>query len=228
MYHGRKGYEKWRRCMAPNPNYLVRLNKSHVTIAAEALALAFYDYQLLKHAFPDDSERKRIASYVCQSVLHYGIRYGEVYATSMDIEGVVASITSDYFPMTFWRMIRSIPLSVMAGLGRGGGSRLRHPADYMDAMHKRLAPFKHWFLMIIGVVPQFQGEGFTSKLIHPMLDRIDEQELPCYVETMDGKNVGLYEHFGFRVVEKFAIPETELTTWAMLRDARKASAPTQG
>ena len=28
----------------------------------------------------------------------------------------------------------------------------------------------------------------------------------------------LYEYFGFKVVEKTAIPETRLTTWAMLRD----------
>ncbi|HEU65917.1 MAG TPA: N-acetyltransferase, partial [Chloroflexi bacterium] len=53
-----------------------------------------------------------------------------------------------------------------------------------------------------------------------MLDRVEEESSPCYTETMDEKNVGLYEHLGFRVMEKSAIPDTGLTTWALLRDAR--------
>lgn len=210
--------------MSPDLKKLVQLNKSDIKPAAEVLALAFHDYQLLQYASPDESEREKIVPYFCQSVLHYGIRYGEAYATSLNLEGVAVWITSDYFPMTFWRMIRSVPLSVMAGLGRGGGSRLKHPGDYIDAMHERLAPFKHWFLLIIGVGPQFQGKGFASKLIYPILNKIDEHALPCYTETMDEKNVPLYEHFGFRVIEKLAIPQTELTTWAMLREVQKAQA----
>jgi len=210
--------------MSPELRDLIQLNKSDIKPATEVLALAFHDDQLLQYAFPDEPEREKMTLYFCQFVLHYGIRYGEVYATSTNPEGVAVWVTSDYFPMTFWRMIRSVPLSVMAGFGGGGGLRLKHPGDYLAAVHKRLAPFKHWFLLTIGVAPQFQGKGFASRLIRPMLARIDEQGLPCYLETMDEKNVRLYEHFGFRVIAKFAIPQTELTTWAMLREAQQVSA----
>jgi len=85
-------------------------------------------------------------------------------------------------------------------------------------VHKRLAPFKHWFLQTIGVDPQFQGKGYAGKLIRAMLGRIDKEDLPCYLETLDEKNVWLYEHFGFRVIEKSAIPRTDITVWAMLRE----------
>ena len=53
-----------------------------------------------------------------------------------------------------------------------------------------------------------------------MLTRIDEAGLPCYLETLEEQNVPLYEHFGFAVAEESTIPETELTNWAMLREAR--------
>ena len=53
-----------------------------------------------------------------------------------------------------------------------------------------------------------------------MLDRIDEAGLPCYLETLEEQNVRLYEHFGFVVAEESAIPRTNLTNWAMLREAR--------
>jgi len=53
-----------------------------------------------------------------------------------------------------------------------------------------------------------------------MFARIDEEGLPCYLETLNEANVPLYEHFGFRVLEKSIIPETKLTNWAMLREVQ--------
>ena len=97
---------------------------------------------------------------------------------------------------------------------------MKYPGEFIDAAHKRLAPFKHWFLQTVGVDPQFQGKGYAGKLLRPMLARIDEEGLPCYLETLDERNVPLYEHFGFSVAEESAIPETDLTNWAMLREAR--------
>ncbi|HEU65916.1 MAG TPA: hypothetical protein ENN57_04525 [Chloroflexi bacterium] len=91
--------------------------------------------------------------YYCQMVLYYGIRYGEVYTTSPDYEGVAAWVTSEYFPMTFWKLIRAVPLSVIGAFSKGVSSRMKHPGKYIDAMHRRHAPFQHWFLLIIGVEP---------------------------------------------------------------------------
>jgi len=70
---------------------------------------------------------------------------------------------------------------------------MRGLGQYIDAVHGRLAPFKRWILQAIGVDPQFQGRGYAGRL---------------------------YEHFGFTVAEESAIPETNLTNWAMLRKAR--------
>ena len=193
---------------------LVRLNRSHVNPASAVLTLAFQDYPLLQYGFPDKVERQRMVSYYCQMVLYYGVGYGEVYSTSPDFEGVAAWVTSDYFPLTFWRMIRSVPMSVIWAFARGAGkgsSRMKHAGNYIDAMHKRHAPFNHWFFLITGVTPQSQGKGYASQLIRPMLDRMDEEGLPCYIETMDERNVGLYEHFGFKVREEFGIPDTRLS-----------------
>jgi len=46
---------------------------------------------------------------------------------------------------------------------------------------------------------------------------MDAAGLPCYLETLEEKNVRLYEHFGFTVLEQTAVPDTYLTVWAMLR-----------
>lgn len=199
---------------------LLQLNKSHIEPAAGILVRAFRDYPLLQDSFSDELQRKRVAPYFFRYSLFYGIRYGEAYATTPNLEGVAVWIPSENFPVTFWRAVRSVPLSVILGFGREGGGRMKYPGEYIDAMHKRLAPFKHWFLQTIGVDPQFQGKGYAGKLLRPMFARMDKEGLPCYLETLDEQNIQLYEHFGFKVVEKATIPKTSLTSWAMLREVQ--------
>ena len=95
---------------------------------------------------------------------------------------------------------------------------MRYLSEYIDAVHQRLAHYEHMFLQMVGVEPKHQGKGYASKLIKPMLTRIDKEGLPCYLETFDKDNVPLYEHLGFTVVEKAIIPKTNITNWAMLRE----------
>ena len=97
---------------------------------------------------------------------------------------------------------------------------MRRLGEYIDAVHRRLIPFRHWFLQTIGVDPQFQGKGYAGKLLKPMFARIDEEGLPCYLETLDETNVPLYKHFSFKVIEKSTRPQTSLTNWAMLREGQ--------
>ncbi len=199
---------------------LLRLNKSHIKPAVKVLTGAFQNYPFLNYYYPDELARKRIVHYFLSFAVFSGIRYGEIYATSHNFEGVAVWIPSDKYPVTFWRLLRSVPLSVIFGLGRYGGNKMRYLDEHIDAVHQRLAPFRHWFLQMIGVKPRSQGKGYASKLIRPMLTRIDEEGLPCYLETLDEHNVPLYEHLGFKVVEEATIPKTSFTNWAMLREPR--------
>jgi ribosomal protein S18 acetylase RimI-like enzyme len=203
---------------APSLGGLVRLNKAEIKPAAEMLARAFQGYPLLKCVFPSELERRRIASYYFQYELAYAVQCGEVYATSSRLEGVATWMTSDSFPMKIWKSVRSVPLSVTWAFARGGALRLKPVGDYLDARHTQLVPFRHWYLQTIGVAPESQGRGYATNLIQSMLVRIDTERMPCYLETLDKINVPIYEHFGFKVIEESAIPKTNLTNWAMLRE----------
>ncbi len=200
---------------------LVSVSKAGGKQAAEVLARAFYDYPLLKYYYPDDAKREKIAYFFVASGVYAGIFRGEVYTTSFDMEGIAVWIRSDNYSMTFSRMIRSVPFPVILGLVRNGFQRMKDVGDYLDRTHERLSPHKHMYLQIIGVDPKHQGKGYAGKLIKPMLTRLDEEKMLCYLETLDEKNVGLYEHLGFRLLEESDIPGTPLTNWAMRREARE-------
>jgi hypothetical protein len=50
-----------------------------------------------------------------------------------------------------------------------------------------------------------------------VLERIDRERMPCYLETNATKNVAIYRRSGFEVVSEDRMPGTEVTTFAMLR-----------
>ena len=198
---------------------IVGLHKSDIKPAADMLSRAFWNYPVSTYAYPDELVRGKRLPYFFQYVLHYCTRYGEVHTTSQGMEGIAIWLPSANYPMTFLRLLRSVPLPVFLGLGWESGQKMKSFGDYIDSVHKRLIPYKHWFLQTIAVDPQFQGKGYAGKLLRPMLIRIDEECLPCYLETIDEANVSLYEHFGFEVVDKSEVPKTSLTNWAMVRRA---------
>jgi len=199
-------------------NSLVWLKKSQVKPASEVLARAFHDYPVFVHFIPDASRRRNRLHYLFRYLIRFGVLYGEVYATSPNLEGVAVWLPSEKTGPTAWRMIRSGSLALLFQFGWEAISRQLPVADFMSAIQKRNAPFPHWFLQTIGVDPGFQGQGHASTLLRAMLARIDEEHLPCYLDTENEKNVPIYQHYGFEVVEEAVIPRTDITVRAMLRD----------
>jgi predicted GNAT family N-acyltransferase len=50
-----------------------------------------------------------------------------------------------------------------------------------------------------------------------MLERLDRQELPCYLEAQSESNVSIYEHYGFEVLAKGNVPIADIPHWDMMR-----------
>jgi len=55
------------------------------------------------------------------------------------------------------------------------------------------------YLWLLGVAPDHQGEGLSSKLLNPKLAEADRLKLPVYLETTNPQNNPIYEHKGFEV-----------------------------
>ncbi len=196
---------------------IVRLNKSHIVPAAETLARAFQDYPLNSYFFPNASERMYKLPYTFRMVVHYGVLYGEVYATSPNLEGIAIWLSSDKADMTLWGMVRSGAFSMIPRVGVGVIGKINSFNEYTSPIHKRHISSHHWYLQFIGIDPEYQGKGFARVLLKPMLARADTECLPCYLETHKPKNVSIFQHYGFEVVDEGIIPNSEVTQLAMLR-----------
>jgi len=201
--------------MVADLNSLVRLTKKQIKPAAEMMARAFQDYPLSAFFFPDASERMKKQPVTFQSLLRYGVQYGEVYATSPDLEGAAVWLPHDKAQRTLWRNIRIGNFSVLFRRGGNPGHMSFH--EYSTSVRERRVPFPHLYLQLLGVDPAQQGKGYSSLLLRAMFARTDKEGIPCFLETQVEKNVALYQHLGFRVVEEGIVPGSDVSSWAMLR-----------
>ena len=203
--------------MAAELNGFQVLTGAQIKPAAEMLARAFCDSPGRCYYFPDKYERTRVLPYILQYSLRRGLLYGEVHVTSSHLEGVAVWLPSNNMYMNQDRIVRAGGLTMMENVGKENMSRFIFFAEYLGSVHKLCAPFKRWYLLGIGINPDDQGKGYAALLLKSMFTHTDGQSIPCYLETQNEKNLPIYQHFGFRVVDKSIIPVTSVTNWAMLR-----------
>ena len=203
---------------------LIRLRRDHVKAASLMLARAFHDDPVVAYAYPNPAEMKTRLPYVYEVLLRSSLPHGQAWATSEQLEGValwtyseqaVVPLRSFLLSGAFWPGLR---------MGIRAGQRMRPFFDYVEKRRKELVPFVHWYLMVIGVDPEFQGLGHAGRLLRGMLSEVDEQGLPCCLETEEERNVSLYRYFDFAVLDEYVIPDTSVKLWVMLREARTKTA----
>lgn len=202
-----------------NPNgELLRLTLKERDAGAAVLGRAFAEYELLRYYFHDETERHAVANTVAFISLSLCLKYGEVYMSSEKLEGVAAWLPPGKAPVGGWQIVRSVTLGTLARFGRQGAGRMWAYGRLVDSLHRKLVPYPHWYLQIIGVAPEHQRRGFSSRLLRPVLERIDRERMPCFLETNNEKNVAIYRRSGFEVVCDDKLPGTQVTAFAMLRN----------
>ncbi|KAH7325044.1 acyl-CoA N-acyltransferase [Stachybotrys elegans] len=95
-----------------------------------------------------------------------------------------------------------------------------------DARHRFLAGRPCWFLATIVVRHDAQRRGVGKLLMDYGVQRADQEGWVAYTNA-SAKGRGLYERYGFKTL---AVSDFEpgITTWHMLRDARKEEDQGQG
>jgi ribosomal protein S18 acetylase RimI-like enzyme len=206
--------------MAELKGDIVRLSKKQIGQAAAMLTRAFSDDPKLTHIMPDIAVKKELSQHLFEFELQYGMNYGDVYTTSPAVEGVAVWLSSTKSEITFWRAFRSGGRVLQKRLGKKIMDRVMSFSTAVDTLHKKHAPYPHYYLFFIGVDPAYQKKRVASRLITPMLGWLDMQKLPCYLNTQNENNIGLYEHYGFQVIEQLVLPDSGIVHTAMLRNPR--------
>jgi len=181
-------------------------------------ARAFRDAPHVVCFFPDVARRERDSIALFEMRIRYGLLYGEVHASSEELEGIAVWLPSDRASMTLWRQIRSGGTRLYRTVGSDAVTRMTHVAEHNDRLRRENVEGRHWFLSILAVDPVHQHQGHATRLVTGMLARLDRQRLACYAETTELELVPFYERLGFELGTESTVPGADLTVWPLVRN----------
>jgi ribosomal protein S18 acetylase RimI-like enzyme len=205
-----------------HPLPVVRLaTPSDADIAAETLADAFAADPVLSWILrPTVRLRHHRIRAMWEHTIHGYLRHDKPLYVTTDSDGRAnGQGAALWAPPGTWlpssaEQLRDLPrYAAIFGLGA-----LRANRFATDVMRKHPRSPSHWYLYAIGTSTSAQGRGVGSALLRDMLDRIDEEQAPAYLESSNIRNVPLYERYGFAVVEEIRLGGGGPPMWRMWRE----------
>lgn len=195
------------------------LDASLLDAAAVTLARAFDTDPMFEWIFPDPTERARALGHLFRVPLRYGLRRGHVVQS--DVAKAVAIWARPGRTVTPMEMIRAGMIAATFRVGFRPICKFIGAMDALEKIHARRVSGPHWYLMLLGVDAELQGQGRGAALVREGLDGADREGLPSYLETSEPRNLPFYERLGFKVVEATRLGTGGPEAWVMRREARK-------
>ena len=178
---------------------------------ASVLTRAFLDDPMIIYIVPDEEKRRRVLPWFFQKAAQISRRYGEPFTTPGKVQGAALWLPPGKTILSLPMMIRVGMLAAPFKFGLPTFMKFMGAMNHLEHLHKRDVPPDHWYLFVLGVEPERQGQGVGGKMIQPILERADKDQLPCYLETMKERNVTFYKKHGFEVIVDDVFPTARAT-----------------
>ena len=193
---------------------LYKVSKKELKIVCRVLANAFSEDPLLIAMNMESEEIETMYEFSIRTTL----RYGNVYATSENLEGIIAFTSDKYANSTTWNIIRTGAIVPAIKLGKKYGKFMREMGKIIEEDKKNLNIGPYLYLYIIGVSQESQGKGFGGKMLRAIIEKAENEGKSIFLETGIEKILPLYEHFGFEIIKKFNVPKLNVPMWEMVRN----------
>lgn len=192
-----------------------RLSRQEKEQAVDILASAFFDYPVMRYILKDSDQLygdhlEALLGLFCETRLtrEWPLLGVEAESKLVAIAGVNEPIIKPW-P----QQLQTIYEELKNTIGSQAIMRLEH---YDHIAHEPESP--HYYLGIIAVHPDSQGQGYARKLIDE-IQRMSESEpvsTGVSLSTENPQNVSIYEHMGFEVFAKSQVFD-DLYTWGLFR-----------
>jgi ribosomal protein S18 acetylase RimI-like enzyme len=182
------------------------------------LGRAFFDSPLIRHVLPDEKRRRASLSWFMGRIAGHTLRHGVAYKSDEYATGVALWFPPSNLHITLPQLVTAHAFLLPLYFGVAGSLRYLRYLDYMEGLHKRDFSAPHWYLCMLGVEPERQRQGIGSRLLEQTLQRLDDADLPCYLETDKEENVDFYRKFAFKVRHAGFAPGGGPPFWTMVRE----------
>lgn len=174
---------------APTPR---RIEPGDARQLSRVLTAAFDDDPVSLYLFPR-ARPKRLERYFAWQIEHVFLPKGEGWTTD-DLAGASLWVPPRRTAPSLGVALRQL-VAVGRILGRTTGRALAL-LDQLEAVHPKET---HYYLATIGVDPTRQGCGIGSTLLEVVIEQLDSEGLPAYLECSKEDNIAFYHRHGFTV-----------------------------
>jgi GNAT superfamily N-acetyltransferase len=186
-----------------------RTSLSDLPTLGFVLGAAFDDDPVMRWVVPDHARRDVRLPAVMELIAGRFQRHGENRVNEAGTGAAVWSPPGATFdPAADARF--EAALVVAAG---GDLARLGAVVELLDDHHPTEP---HYYLPLLGVIPERQGTGIGSALLRSVLDGADQEGAPAYLEATSPRSRALYERHGFAVTAELRTADCP-PLWAMWR-----------
>ena len=202
---------------------VVRLERSQIQRASEIAAKAFEDDPIFSYLTPEARQlRLKALNWLTKNALEYCYLYGHIYTTP-DLKGVAAWLPPEQSSFTGIQSLQLILqlrlylLPFKCGFDKLGRwlSFLKVTEDYHE---QDMSTQPHWYLALMFVNPDCQGQGVGSTVLKPILNRASEEKLQCYLVTFTEQAVKFYQKNGFEIIRKSQAAKDAPLFWNLKRN----------
>ena len=201
----------------PEPTRPTRAT-SRTRSPAATLAAAFQDDPLLAWVTPDAARRQRVLPSFFGAVVSRSRALGGV----VDVDrggGVAAWVPADQVAITFLDLLRFGMIRTPLWVGFAGAGRLRLHDEVSHAAVARHASPGDAYLWVLGADPARRGQGCGRRAVEGCATQARAAGAGrLLLVTENPRNVSLYQHLGFDLVDEEPLPGSGLTVWTFRRD----------
>ena len=205
--------------------HLHPIGKPEIPAAVDVLIDSFQADPLWRVTVPRARDGKQSRSHqgFFECPLRYGLAYGNAYASSSALEGVVVWVPGKLADMSLWRMLRCGAIRAAMGMDKESVRRLKILLDTVEPDRKRHMKDRDYsYVMVIGVRTAHQGRGIGSRLMQAVTAKSDAAGQALYLETQTEANLPFYARHRFEVIGRVMLPELDLPMWEMVREPHGA------
>lgn len=193
--------------------YRKNLTEYNIEHFGKLISSAWKEDPLIKGLIPNAKDRRKFLFLYKKFLVALGFLKGEIHITE-DKKGVAVWFPSidSYFSLKdivkadIGDMIRHTNLLLLL--------KLLKMNKLTGRMHKKHAPFPHWYLSQIAVDPETQNTGMGSLLLEQKFK--NDENWPIYLDCSNERSRRFYERHGFKVVDSAALDKKHVL-YAMIR-----------
>lgn len=180
---------------------------------ARTLAAAFFDDPWAVYCSPRESTRLRKWEVGFELYLRrIWLRHGTTLTTQQG-DGAAVWLPPGAAIPSAADQLRALPRIVA-----NGGLETLHLFRSLAAFERVHPSEPHYYLPLVGVLPERQRRGIGQALLQPVLERCDREGLPAYLEATNERCIALYERNGFEVLDELRLPKGGPPWWPMRRE----------